>query len=58
MQIFASNIMSKKNILFPVLVYLNVNGGKKWMADYHGHDCFFVEAEHSHHGYVSTSSNN
>ena len=28
------------------------------MVDYHGHDCFFVEAENSHHGYVSTSSNN
>ena len=26
---------------FPLLVYLNMNGGKKWMADYHGRDCFF-----------------
>ena len=47
------------NVIFPfvgLLVY-EMNGGKKGMASYQGHEFFFVVADRSHHGYISTSSN-
>ena len=36
-----TNLSSHVKESFPPLVYLNMNGGKKWMADYNGRDCFF-----------------
>ena len=36
---------------------MKMNGGEKWIADYHDRTVFVVEADRSHHGYVSTSSN-
>ena len=51
------NSFLTEKLFFPLLPYLNIKGGKNWMADYDSSDCFFVVADRSHHGYVSTSSN-
>ena len=50
-------VIADNHIFFRFVGLLEYEGGKKWMADYHGLDCFFVVADCSHHGYVSTSSN-
>ena len=42
---------------FPLLVYLNMNGVKSEWPTITAVTAFFVVADRSHHGYVSTSNN-
>ena len=46
-----------KFVFFPLLVYLNQNGVKSEWPTITAVTAFFVVADRSHHGYVSTSNN-